>query len=351
MPIHYTFARQARALDAHEKWWAGKLDRPLVKLSVRDAYPAKEKEPILSQATCADFSQSPEAIADALDAHLSRYEYLGDAFPMVNFDSFGPGVLAAFCGARLDNSTGGVWFFPDRKREIGEIHIEYDPENLWVKRIKDIYRAAYAKWRGLVVMGMPDLGGVMDVIATFRGTQDLLVDLYDEPEEVLRVIHETERAWRAAYEDLSNALVPQKMHTDWSGLLSSTPSYILQCDFCYMIGAEMFRTFVFPTLKRDCDTYPHTIYHLDGVGELTHLDDLLKLDKLDAIQWVSGDGKPGARHWIDVYARIAAAGKRQMIVGSVADFVHVSKIIKDGLYFAGEVPAKDALTARAALKI
>ncbi len=351
MAIHFDFERLERALGAHEKWWAGTLDRPLVKLSVRDRYPTRPAGPVLSQATCADFSQSAEKVVDALDAHLSGYEYLGDAFPMVSFDKFGPGVLAAFCGAKLDNATGGVWFFPDREREIGEIHIRYDPENIWVQRIKDIYRAAYQKWGGLVVMGMPDLGGVMDVVATFRGTQNLLVDLYDEPDEVLRVIAETERAWRAAYEDMSETLAPQGVHTDWSGLLSKSPSYILQCDFCYMIGVEMFRKFVLPTLIRDCEILPHTIYHLDGVGELNHLDDILKIEKLDAVQWVYGDGKPGARHWVDVYQRIATAGKRQMIVGSVEDFGYVSKIIKSGLYFTGEVRAADARAAREVLGV
>lgn len=349
MAIHFDFARQARSLAAHESWWAGTLNRPLVKLAVRDAHPGPAAGPILSQATCADFSQSPEEVVSALDAHLSRYEYLGDAFPMIGFESFGPGVLAAFCGARLDNSTGGVWFFPDRAREIGEIHIEYDPENIWVRRIKDIYRAGLKKWRGLVIMGMPDLGGVIDVAATFRGTQNLLMDLYDAPGEVLRVIGEIERAWRAAYEDLSETLAPQGMRTDWSGLLSKAPSYILQCDFCYMIGVDMFRKFVLPTLVRDCAWLGRSIYHLDGVGELNHLDDILKIEKLDAVQWVYGDGKPGARHWVEVYRRIAGAGKRQMIVGNAADFAYVSKIIEGGLYFTGETDARGAAAARAAL--
>ena len=91
---------------------------------------------------------------------------MGDGFPYVNFDCFGPGVVAAFCGARLDNSSGQVWFFPQKKQEIGDIHVKYDPENIWVKRIKDIYRAGLDRWNGSVIMGMPDLGGVLDVAAS-----------------------------------------------------------------------------------------------------------------------------------------------------------------------------------------
>ena len=100
--IHFDFERLNKALSAHEQWWAGTLDRPLVKLTVPDAHPAAHHPvSLLSQCTCADFTHSPDQIIDALDAHLGRYEYLGDAFPMVSFDCLGPGVLAAeLCEAR-----------------------------------------------------------------------------------------------------------------------------------------------------------------------------------------------------------------------------------------------------------
>jgi len=261
---------------------------------------------------------------DAIDEHLSRIEFIGDGFPLVNFDAFGPGVLAAFCGARLDNSSGGVWFWPQREMEIGDIHVRYDPENVYVRRIKDLYRAGLEKWQGTVVMGMPDLGGVLDVAATFRGTDHLLMDLYDEPDEVQRLIHEIHTAWYEAYEDLAQVLRPQNAFSNWSCLLSSEPSYIIQCDFCYMIGNPMFREFVLDTLRRDTERLTHTIYHLDGVGELNHLDDILALEKLDAVQWVPGAGQPSPMHWMDVFRRIAASGKPAMVCGDAQDFLAVT---------------------------
>ena len=79
-----------RVLESHELWWDGRLKRPLVRLTLTDAYP-KERHadaPLLSQASCADFTYAPEALIEALDAELSQYEFLGDSFPMVNFDAF-----------------------------------------------------------------------------------------------------------------------------------------------------------------------------------------------------------------------------------------------------------------------
>lgn len=325
MAIHFDAERMERVVDAHTRWWEGRLDRPLVSITVPDAYdvPRRASAPLLSQSSCADFSWSAEQVIDAIDEHLSRCEYFGDAFPFVNFDAFGPGVLAAFCGARLDNSSGGVWFFPEEEKAIEEIHVKYDPENRWARRIKDIYRAGLQKWNGSVIMGLPDLGGVLDVAATLRGSENLLMDLYDAPEEVRRLACEIQDAWYAAYEDLSRVLSPQRACTCWSGLISREPSYIIQCDFCYMIGNPMFREFVLDTLREDTRRLAHSIYHLDGIGELRHLDDVLSLDQLNAVQWVYGDGKPSAIHWLDVYRRIQRAGKQMMIVGGPQDYLGV----------------------------
>ena len=140
---------------------------------------------------------------------------MGDAYPLVNLASFGPGVLAAFCGARLDNSSGAVWFFPAEKgKPISEIHAVYDPENVWAKRIKDIYRAGVNRWEGRVIMGMPDLGGILDAAASLVGTEELLYALTDEPEEVERLVGELETAWYDAYRDFAAVLAPQGGYSD-----------------------------------------------------------------------------------------------------------------------------------------
>ena len=325
MPVHFDLERLDRVIDAHTRWWNGTLDRPLVSITIPDAYdvPRLAAAPLLSQQNCADFSWSAEQVIEAIDEQLSRCEFCGDAFPFVNFDAFGPGVLAAFCGARLDNSSGRVWFWPEKELEIADIHVKYDPENKWVKRIKDLYRAGLQKWNGTVVMGFPDLGGVLDVAATLRGSENLLLDLYDDPDGVKRLCCEIQEAWYAAYEDLAQVLQPQRAFSHWSGLISREPSYIIQCDFSYMIGNPMFKEFVKETLSTDTARLAHSIYHLDGIGQLNHLDDILSLKRLNAVQWVYGDGQPSAVHWLDVYRRIQACGKGVMICGNASDYLEV----------------------------
>ena len=348
MAIHFSQENWAQVKANYAAWWAGTLDRHLMRITVTDAYPATHtpRAPILTQANAHDFRYSPEELIEALDVQMGQYAFYGDAFPFVSFDRFGPGVLSAFCGARLDNSSGTIWFFPDAERELDQIHVVYNPENQWVRRIKDIYRAGIRKWGNMVVLGMPDLGGVLDVAATFRGTENLLLDLYDDPDEVLRLCAEIEVAWYEAYADFSSILRDAGIgFSYWSSIYSDEPSYILQCDFAYMISPEMFRKFVMPTLRRDCKKITNTIYHLDGIGQLAHLDDLLTIDELNAVQWIYGDGQLSGRHWMDVYKKIDRAGKRFQMIGDMEDFEAIAPNFQRGIYFNADLTTEQMRAA------
>jgi 5-methyltetrahydrofolate--homocysteine methyltransferase len=58
-----------------------------------------------------------------------------------------------------------------------------------------------------------------------------------------------------------------------------------------MISPEMCRRFVVPALEYEASCLKHNIYHYDGIGALTHLDDILAIQSIDGIQWVPGAGQ------------------------------------------------------------
>lgn len=315
MSVHFDRQRLQSVLGNHELWWEGKLDRALVRGVIEGYYPPSHtaRAPRLSQATCHDFSWTAEEVIDAEDAFLSTCEYFADGYPVMDFAAFGPGVLAAMLGSELDNSRGQIWFLPCEE-DITKLHVSYDPNNKWVLRIKDLYRAGIERWNGSVIMTLPDLGGIMDILASLIGAENLVFALVDEPEEVHRVQREIQDAWYEAYRDFSEALAPQGAVSDWNGILSREGGYIPQCDFSYMLGPDMFEEFVMPVLREDTKRLRNTIYHLDGIGALKHLDQLLTLPDLKAIQWVYGVDQPGPHAWLEVYRKILDAGKRIMII-------------------------------------
>ena len=295
----------------------------------RDAGRPRPNVPLLSQATCADLSIPADDLINRIDYGLSTCLYLGDAFPFFNMDCFGPGILAAFLGSIPDNSTGRFWFHPPSRKPIQEIHFQFDPDNVWFRRIREIYEAAMRRWQGAVVMGMTDLGGNLDILSTFRPSEELLLDLYDNPGEVIRLLWEEHEVWHQYYNALNDILQPVNPgYCDWSGIYSDKASYVLQCDFSYMIGPAMFDEFVKPELVATCARLERCIYHLDGTGALAHLDSLLAIPDLDVVQWVPGDGQADCGHWPEVYKKIAAAGKKIQVHGEVREFEALDSVIE-----------------------
>jgi 5-methyltetrahydrofolate--homocysteine methyltransferase len=71
----------------------------------------------------------------------------------------------------------------------------------------------------------------------------------------------------------------------------------------------MFERFVLPDLDTIFSTMDHAFYHLDGKGQIPHLDMLLSLESLKGIQWISGGGQPPTEEWPDLLRRIRDGGK------------------------------------------
>jgi len=191
MAIDFGPQRWEQVRKTSDLWWKGELERPLVELKLNYRTPDRKcpDAPILSQATCADLSIPVDDLVDRLDWELSRVTFLGDSFPYINMDCFGPGVGAAFAGAILDNSSGHAWFrSPCPDRPIKDIHLEYDANNVWLARVMEFCAAAMKRWQGQVLVSMTDLGGNLDILQTFLSAEQLLMELYDNPQEVLRLL-------------------------------------------------------------------------------------------------------------------------------------------------------------------
>lgn len=110
-----------------------------------------------------------------------------------------------------------------------------------------------------------------------------------------------------------------------------------------MIGPDMFREIVQPSLKDQCRKLEYSIYHLDGPDAIKHVDVLMEIEELDALQWTCGAGKPDGANaqWYGIYDKVRAAGKSLWIMiedGSVQNWSDNTQRILDkygsrGIYF------------------
>jgi len=317
----------AKTLDTYEKWWAGDLDRALIPVILTGNETGREppRYPYEGMKSFSNKNISPEEFVDSVDYELSAMEFLGDSYPLFNGQYVGPGAMAAFLGADIHFTAGSNWFIPEKELPINELKFEYLENNFWYKRVRDIMSEAKSRWGDSVVIGMPDLGGVFDILATFRGTESLLTDLYDSPDEVKRVVDEIKVLWHRYYEELTTHMT-EGYYTDWSAILSKERSYMMQSDFSYMLGPDMFDEFVLGELADTCAFLDRGCYHLDGIGQIPFIESLLETAKMDLIQWVPGDGDPATQDWFELYCQILDKDKHLQI-NYDDDFSALDKLI------------------------
>jgi 5-methyltetrahydrofolate--homocysteine methyltransferase len=300
------------------RWWAGELERPLLQLRLYECDPERAAPALsmpYSDLMAYTPTITPEAIVDRLDYELAGIEFLGDAFPGI-YLNFGSHTVAAFLDCLVEPGEHTAWFAPRTVLPIQELHFTYNPENFWLLRVKEICRLAMERWNGRAMINLPAMGGIFDILSAFRPSELLLYDLYDEPEEVKRLTWELHELWWRYFDEVNAVLQPVNPgFSTWAPLYSAEPYFMLQSDFCYMLGPEMFEEFVLPELIASCRRMPNAFYHLDGVGQLPHLEMILAIPELKGVQWIPGDGQPGFEAWPEVYAKIRDAGKLAQLWG------------------------------------
>jgi 5-methyltetrahydrofolate--homocysteine methyltransferase len=132
----------------------------------------------------------------------------------------------------------------------------------------------------------------------------------DDPELVQDQRRKLTDLWIRYYDELDQIIRPGCRGTScWTPIWSTQKTYMLQSDFCYMISPKMFERFVLPDIAACCDYLDYGFYHLDGKGQIPHLDYLLSITRLRGIQWIPGDGQPGPEDWLPLLKRIRDGGK------------------------------------------
>jgi hypothetical protein len=320
--IHFTSEDWARIERDWGAFWAGEMDRAMVIVETFQEPEDKTLPEAPAFVAQLPMEMSADEIVDRYEASLPYQRWYGDAFPKW-WINFGPGVAAAFLGAKMGVAPDTVWFEPAEIREPADIHLHFDPDNAVLQHILNISQRAAERWNHQVCVGYTDLGGNLDILASFRTTERLLMDTMDCPDQVERLAKEITTHWLTYFENFHAVTENGCGHTTWAPVWSPGRTYMLQCDFSYMISPDMFRRFVVPDIQACCRRLDHSFYHLDGKGALSHLDALLEIEELHGIQWVPGDGNPSPAHWPEVLSRIRKAGKLCQVYGSAQELLKI----------------------------
>ena len=253
----------------------------------------------------------PEWRADYLDWYVAHSSLMADMLPVAN-THLGPGSLAAILGGVFEGGEDTIWIHPNPNYSDD---IVFNPNHPNYLLHKDLLKACKRKAQGHYYVGMPDLMEGLDVLAAIKGTDQVLLDTVMQPEMLEHQMQQINDIYFQVFDELYD-IIREGDEMAFCYFSSWAPGKMskLQSDISTMISVDDYRRFVQPFIREQCQKIDYTLYHLDGVGAMHHLDALLEIKELNAIQWTPGVGEPqgGSPKWYDLYKKILAHGKSIM---------------------------------------
>ena len=256
-----------------------------------------------------------QSIVKRFRFYVNTHDFLAESFPNLSLD-FGPGSIAAYLGSDITFSPGTVWFHECVDEWEGYPALKFDPENSWFKRHIQLFNDVKQMAGDDFYLTIPDLMENLDVLASLRGAQNTIFDMVDEPEEVMERIKQVQDLYYVYFDKFYDIVKRKENGVDSSAytvfqIWGRGKTLKLQCDFSAMMSPKQFRSFVQPALIKQCEGADNVLYHLDGPDAIKHMDALMEVEGIDALQWTSGSYNPDGTFemWYPIYDKAVAAGK------------------------------------------
>jgi 5-methyltetrahydrofolate--homocysteine methyltransferase len=297
---------------ARENWrrfWAGTLNRPII-LSV---IPKDGVNPVPAPRWGAAFSEKYEDVVDQALKWAETHEFLGDSVPFF-LPSLIIDSIPAFLGAEIV-SIEAPWGTDSHAipfvKDLSSTEIIFRRDSKWWEEWLRLAECVKRKCAGKMVFGSAQAGyNNLDILGAIRGKVELMTDFYDNPEGVHCALRQILKAYNEITDELCRLFEFGKNgsvtgHGFYSDGMAATP----QCDFGFNIGKEHFDEFALPYLRREIARLDAVEYHLDGPGNITHVESICGIDKIGVIQWVPGAGDDLKNDWTGLYEKINGLGK------------------------------------------
>ncbi|MEK6794313.1 MAG: hypothetical protein AABZ39_06030 [Spirochaetota bacterium] len=241
---------------------------------------------------------------------IDNTRYYGEAVPYHYLD-LGASAMACTLGGRVEFvDTTTIWSHPSLNSLEAAADLIRDRTNPYYRLLIDTARRSAACAQGHHFIAPYALGGLLDTIAGLYGTEPMLIDMLERPSLLKKALENMKRVWIDSFNEIAS-VISSGDHggIGWAGVWAPGTTFPVQEDCSYMFSADMFREFCVPHLADIFDAMDYPFYHLDGIGAIVHLDALLEMKDLKAIQWQPGAGKERLHQWYDLIRRIIDAGK------------------------------------------
>ena len=247
-------------------------------------------------------------------ASLKTTEFLGETFP-VYWPNLSAVAYNLFLGQDCVFDDVTAWVHPciDDLENYPALKIQWD--NKYFKAIEAMTQCALERGEGKFMVGYTDMYAGVDCSSLLRGAESTCMDIVMQPEPLKQLIDNAFEEYIDVYTHFDRTL---KKHNQLSVTWMNIPSFetfnVLACDFATNISPEHFVEFCMPNLRKEAEYFTHNVFHLDGPGVARHIDAILTLPNLQAVQWVQGYGADEPiMQWLALIRKIQEAGKSVIV--------------------------------------
>jgi len=304
------------AMKRVEAWFANEMiDRPCVRFSEHNVDFAGSRT--MAGKTWPDLKArwfDAEFQVDSFIESIRGRTFLGETFP-VFWPNLGPNVYAAFHDVDLEFGEVTSWIRHCIHEWSDLAKLKFNRENLYFKKIEELTDVALQKSEGRFMVGYTDLHGSLDCAADWRDPERLCLDLVDCPEKVHELVRLANENFLPLFDHYDAVLKAHgQLSATWMGIPSRGKMHIPSCDFTSLISTRGFDEFYLPCLLAEVQAMTHIVFHVDGKGMIRHLDRILAVPEIHAIQWAQGVGDDlPILQWLPLIKRIQAAGKSVLV--------------------------------------
>ncbi|MCL2831886.1 MAG: hypothetical protein FWD78_01835 [Treponema sp.] len=233
--------------------------------------------------------------------------YLGEAFPLFFINLGAAGNAGYFKNIKYEFTKDTLWFFPINNND----ELIFSKDSFLYKSTIDLAKYFADNANGEFILGMPGCSSNIDALAHLRGTEQLLMNLIDNPEKVKEDLKAVQKSWFEIVNDVYRIISKNYYggSATWLGTYAKGFHSQLQSDISVMLSPDQFDDFVLEDLQLQSEILEYPCYHLDGQEQILHLDKLLSIKNLRLIQYTFCAGQPTPAEQIPVLKRIQKSGK------------------------------------------
>jgi hypothetical protein len=302
-------------------WKGAPMDRPLIGFSIGGWFPLQNysvMQNLRNQEKITPDQLDPEAFFRDYDRIVTTFEKVEDDVIRAVAPISPMPWLEAMLGCCVQIGNESIWVKEGGFDYSRLDDLDLSTDNAWRKKYLQFVRVLKERYGDRCPVGQPILRGVSDMVAALRGTSQMILDLYDYPDEYHRL-------GRMCSDFLLDLIKEQHAVTgpfqggyviEQFSLWAPGETIRTQEDASALVSPELYVRFLQEEDRRLAAAFPYNLIHLHA-SSLFLLKEILEIKELNCIQINKDAGGTTIEQELPYFKMVQADGRRLLIRGKL----------------------------------